>query len=226
MKLKSLSIGTILVITLTTANASDQFSTLEGVQAEAMTSAEMDSVQGKTDIFAQIMAGTDPLGQQIAQFQQNLVQQNMGDPQIQAQYQQHLANGGGGTLAEYAYGWAATGGYTPQGYAAYGATSTQIANQYHTAIQGYWDAQQGSADALAGLNQGYFDNQVEAGYGLGGNGTFYNSYTGSNEVLPYTWQPGTVNTYNGSNYHVDPIGTYWQIDPSGYMYGVSPTYGQ
>ncbi|MBA2492887.1 MAG: hypothetical protein H0V34_14775 [Gammaproteobacteria bacterium] len=179
-------------------------------------------------IYDQIMAGTDPLAQQMHQTVQGIVQQNVRNPQIQAMYQQHLANGGGGTIEEYAYGWAATGGYTAQGYAAYGATSAQIANEQQQAMAEYRAAQANSAAAIAGLNQGYFNNQVEAGNGLMGNGGYYSSYDGTNQVLPYGWQPNTVNSYNNQNYYVDPHGQYWQIDPnnSGWMYGVDPTYGR
>lgn len=226
MKLKSLLTTTILAITAATAQADEQFSTLGGIQAQVMTAAEMESVQGKTDIYQQIMNNTDPLGQQLSQFYQGVIQQNVADPRVQAGYNAWIANGGGGTIEEFAYGWAATGGYSAQGLANYGATSAQINVQQQQAITNYFNSQGTYAEAYGEYTGGFQGNITEAGNGLMGNGTFYNPNTGTNEVLPYTWQPRTVNTYNGSNYYVDGLGTYWQMDPSGYFYGLSPTYGQ
>jgi hypothetical protein len=220
MKLRALSIVTILGIALTNANADEPFSALGGIQARAMTSAEMDAVQGKTDWYALIAADQAAQDSII----NGIVQQNMANPQVQTGYNQWIANGGGGTYEEYAYGWAATGGYSAQGLANYGATSADIANQYQNAIQGYWDAMGNYQDAYGAYTGSFSAHMNDAGNGLAGNGTFYNSYSGMNEVLPYTWQPGTVNTYNGSTYYVDPVGTYWQFDQNGYMYGVSPTW--
>ncbi|MGH8504153.1 MAG: hypothetical protein ACREVE_17190 [Gammaproteobacteria bacterium] len=51
MKLASKLTATVLALNLATAQADEQFSTLEGIQAQAMSSEEMDAVQGKNFDF-------------------------------------------------------------------------------------------------------------------------------------------------------------------------------
>lgn len=151
-----------------------------------------------------------------------IVQQNMQDPQIQALYQQHLASGGGGSFEEFAYAYAATGGFTPQGYAAYGQTSSTIAAQQSGTMEDYWAAQDANADAMGAYSSGYIANSQEMGNVIAGNQTYYGS--DGSAVLPYGWQPDSYNTYNGQSYYVDQSGQYFQVDPnnSGWMYPINP----
>ena len=51
MKLASLFVTTVLALNLATAQADDQFSALEGIPAQAMSTEEMDAVQGKNFDF-------------------------------------------------------------------------------------------------------------------------------------------------------------------------------
>ncbi len=176
---------------------------------------------GATDWYGMV---NQQAAEQVA-YVQGIVQQNMANPQIQAQYRQALANGYRGSIDQYAYGYAATGGYTPQGYANYEATSAQIAAQQQNAMNGYQAAVQNSRNAIDGLNDVYSRNTNEAGNGLMGNGTYSSPYPNANQVLPDGWQPNTVNHYQGQDYWVDHAGNYFHVDPnnSGWMAPVYST---
>lgn len=200
MKLKSILTAPVLALTLVAANA------------------------GATDWYGMV----NQQAAEQAAYVQGIVQQNMANPQIQAQYQQALANGYQGSIEQFAYGWAATGGYSDGGKANYAATSRQIATQQQNAMNGYHAAVENSRNAMNGLNDGFSRNMQEAGNGLMGNGTYSSPYPNSNQVLPYGWQQNTVNQYNNQHYWVDHAGNYYHIDPnnSGWMAPVYPTYGR
>lgn len=149
-----------------------------------------------------------------------IVQQNMQNPQVQALYQQHLAAGGGGSFEEFAYAYAATGGFTPQGMAQYGQTSAAINAQQAEAMANYRQAQADSAAALNAYSGGYVQNSQEMGNVITGSATYYGPQ--GSTVLPYGWQPDTTNTYNGQTYYVDAYGQYNWVDPnSGWYYPIN-----
>lgn len=152
---------------------------------------------------------------------QGIVQQNMQNPQIQAMYQQHLASGGGGSFEEFAYAYAATGGFTPQGMAYWGQVQQGINTQQRDAMAGYRAAQANSAAAINAWNSNYYQNSQEMGNVIVGNATYYGPQ--GSTVLPYTWQPNTYNSYNGQTYYVNYSGQYYWIDPnnSGWMYPIN-----
>lgn len=160
-------------------------------------------------------------GQQMEMqaMQQQIIQQNMNDPNVIALYNQQVAAGlFSGDLAAFAYKYAATGGLSAQGYSNYNNTTNQIADQYRGAFNDYNQSVQAYRDAYSGYTGGYSANSQEAGRGLMGQST-YQGY-GNGQVLPQTWQPNTYNTYNGNTYYVDQGGQYYMADPngSGYWY--------
>ena len=155
-------------------------------------------------------------GQQMEMqaMQQQIIQQNMNDPNVIALYNQQVAAGlFQGDLASFAYKYAATGGMSAQGYANYNNTTNQIAEQYRGAYNDYNEGLQNYRDAYSGYTGGYATNAAEAGRGLMGQST-YQGY-GNGQVLPHTWQPNSYNTYNGNSYYVDEGGRYYMADPNG-----------
>lgn len=150
-----------------------------------------------------------------------IVQQNMNNPQVQAMYQQHRAQGGQYSFEQFCYMYAATGGFTPQGTAYWQQNEANISRQQQQAWANYQNAQAQSAAALQDWRNGYSANQAEAGNIMQGYQT-YSTPGGGSQVLPYTWQPG-YQSYNNQSYYVDPSYNYYQQTPGGYYQQV-PTY--
>lgn len=103
----------------------------------------------------------------MAQRQQQIVQDNLNNPQAMAAYRAG-ACGPGLTPQQFAYKYAATGGCTPQGYANYNNTTRQIAANDQAAYQRYQAAQAARAQAMAQQQQGFANNQYQTGMQLGG----------------------------------------------------------
>jgi hypothetical protein len=187
---------------------------------------------GSTDAFGQVYYGGYHLGpdygqlinQQMAEMNNTVrmaqqraneaVEKAMQDPRCRAMHQQHLQQGGRTSLRDFAYWYVATAGGTPEGARRYMNSEFNNQAKEKAAVQGLWDAQQKSRQAMAAWQQGYFNNQVEAGNILSGNMT----YTGSNGqqyVLPYI-QPGYyLNPQTGVLFHLDQFGRYHMQDTSG-----------
>lgn len=163
------------------------------------------------------------VAQQNAQMNQmtaNIVQQNMANPQVQQAYQQHLAQGGGYSFEQFAYMYAATGGFSQQGMAHYQQVEMGIQQQQQHAMQDYRQAQAQSAAAMQGWRDNYYANQAEAGNVMQGNQTYQTPFSGP-QPLPYTWQPG-YHTHNQQNYYVDANNQYYQQAPDGWYYPLPP----
>ena len=184
--------------------------------AAMMTAAGAASAQDFTGMDISGMYNQWAAGQN-AQMQSGLndmISQNMQNPQVIAMYNQQVASGlFSGSLADFAYKYAATGGMSAGGYAAYNNTTNQIANQQRGAMADYNSAVDNYRNAYNGYTGGFSDNMTEAGNGLMGNSTYYGY--GDGQVLPHTWGYDTYNTYQGNNYYVDQSGTYWMADPNG-----------
>jgi len=141
----------------------------------------------------------------------NIMDTNMNDPRIQQMYLQAVQSGQfQGSLADYAYAYAYTGGFSNIGYQNAMNTNNQIAAQNSQMMNDYFTSQQAYKDAYNGWTGGYAANQWEGGLGLMGQNT-YNSNWGQQQ-LPHTWQPGTYD-YNGNSYYVDQSGQYYMADP-------------
>jgi len=153
--------------------------------------------------------------QQNAYFQQRVQQMNqanMANPQVQAAYQQYRAQGGAASFEQFAYMYAATGGFSQQGMQNYNQTSQNINAQQQKAWNGYQQAQQQRQQAVGQWQNGYHRNQNEAGYNLTGQATY--STPNGPQVLNYNNQPGSYQV-NGQNYYMDPNGNYYYIHPNG-----------
>ncbi|MBS2036378.1 hypothetical protein JST97_15415 [bacterium] len=143
---------------------------------------------------------------------QQIVQANMANPRVQLAYQQYRAQGGQASFQEFAYYYAATGGFSQQGIQNYNQTSQDISAQQQKAWDGYRQAQQQRQQAVQQWQNGYSRNQNEAGYNLNSQAT-YSTPVGP-QVLNYNSQPGYYQ-YNGQTYYKDPRGNYYYIYPNG-----------
>jgi hypothetical protein len=169
----------------------------------------------------------DWAGQQNAQMQQQtqqIIYQVQQDPRFRSMYQQYLASGGTATPEQYAYSYAATGGFTPQGMQIYQNSEAMSAAKIQSAWQGYQNSVQGYRDAYGNYTGGYSANQNEFGNTVSGNSSYVDPGTGSSYVVPHTWQPGTYNQHNGQHYYVDQSGQYFWVDPNNndWMYPIYP----
>lgn len=165
--------------------------------------------QSQAQMNATLAAGQQQVNQ--------IVQQKMQDPQVQAAYQQHLQQAAQNGMQAYdfptfAYYYAATNGFSQEGLATYRSNETANMAREQEAWRGYQNAQ-GAARAAIDENNAHFSNNMnEAGNQLMGNSTYVGE-TGS-QVLPHTWQPNTYNSYQNHNYYVDENGQYWKADPN------------
>ncbi len=143
--------------------------------------------------------------------QEQIIQQNMANPQIVAMYNQMVASGQfHGDLSTFAYNYAATGGF--QNTRGYYDTSNNIVNNERRAWNEYQGSVENYRNAYGGYTGGFSENMQEAGRGLMGQSTYY-GYSGSQQ-LPHTWGANTTNYHQGNYYYVDESGTYWMADPN------------
>ena len=158
---------------------------------------------------------------QMQQMTNGIVAQNMNNPQVQAMYQQHRAQGGQYSFEQFCYMYAATGGFTPHGISQWRQSEANIAQRDQQSWRDYQNAQYRSSAAMQDWRNGYYANQNEAGNVMQGYQT-YATPNGGTQVLPYTWQPG-YHSYNNQSYYVDPSYNTYQQSPGGY-YQQTPVY--
>ncbi len=174
------------------------------------------SLAGAQDFTAMINAQMAEMDATLAQAQQRvdgIVQQKMQDPVVQEAYQQHVARARAAGLPAwnfetFAYNYAATGGFSPQGVAAWQQNEAANNARVMSAWQGLQAAQADRAAAQADNSAAFARNQNEFGNQLMGNST-YAAPNGYSNVLPHTWQANTYHNYNGNAYYVDDGGRYY-----------------
>jgi hypothetical protein len=174
------------------------------------------ALAGAQDFTAMINAQMEQMNAMIAQGQQQvngIVQQKMQDPAVQAAYQQHVARAQATGLQPwnfetFAYNYAATGGFSASGVAAWQQNEAANNARVMEARRGLQAAQANRAAAHAELADGFARNQNEFGNQLMGNSTFA-APNGHSSVLPHTWQPDTYHVYQGNTYYVDQGGRYY-----------------
>ncbi|WP_395702770.1 hypothetical protein [Aquabacterium sp.] len=174
---------------------------------------------------AMIQRQMQAMNQNIARGQQmvnNVVQQRMQDPSVQAGYQQYLQQMAAAgrqpmNYQTYAYYHVYTNGFSAQGMAHMRNTESGIQAREQASWQGWQQAQAQRGQAQQAWRDGYYRNQQEAGRGLMGQST-YTAGNGSTQQLPHTWQRNTMNEYQGQTYYVDASGQYFQRGADGYWY--------
>jgi hypothetical protein len=142
-----------------------------------------------------------------------IISQNVNDPQVVQMYHQYRANGYQGSLEQFAYDYAANGGFTREGI----LNNYQVTQDINRRDQGNWNnyvnSQGAYADAYNGYTTGFSNNMQESGLGLMGQSTYNGAY--GSQQLPHTWGAGTSHYYGGNDYQVDQSGNYWMADPNG-----------
>ncbi len=179
------------------------------------------------DLNAMNNAFNAQLNAQMGATQNSIIRRNLADPHVMALYRQHLAQGGRMTPEQFAYAYAATGGFTPQGYANYNNTSRQIGEQLQGSMQGLRNAEAARAQAQGQWSAGYINNQQEAGRGLMGQGSYVDPRSGSPVQLDYL--PSAQPSYNpqtGMYYMQDANGNYYASRGDGNWVPMAPAYGR
>jgi len=176
------------------------------------------------DWSAMIQHQMNLMNQRLAQGQQQInqiVQQRMQDPQVQAAWQRYLAQTGGRPAMDYptfTYNYIYTNGFSADGIAH--ARRTEAGNQAaeQRARQGLQQAERDRAAAQQAQRDGYFGHQQEAGRGLAGQSTYQGPQ--GRTVLPHTWQPNSMHQHGGQTYYVDGGGRYFVRGSDGWWYPV------
>lgn len=184
--------------------------------AAAALLAALPVLAGAQDFTAMINAQMAQMNATLAQGQQQvnaIVQQRMQDPVVQAAYREHVARAQASGLQPwnfetFAYNYAATGGFSAQGVAAWQQNEAANNARVMEAWRGLQAAQADRAAAQAQNAAGFSNNMTEAGNQLMGNSTF-SSPNGYSNVLPHTWQADTYHVYEGNTYYVDQGGRYY-----------------
>lgn len=164
----------------------------------------------------------EQLAAQMQQGEQQIVQQLMQNPDCIARYQQHVAAGGALSFPQFAYQYAATGGFSSDGIARYRAGESANQQREQQAWAGYRTAQDQRAIAQNGYAQGYFNNQVEAGNVLQGNSSWVDPATGQNRALAYSGQNVYVDPNSGQAFYRDNSGQYYAQGQDGGWYAMTP----
>ena len=110
---------------------------------------------------------------------QQIIDEVYQDPRFQSMYWQYVNSGGTATIAQYAYSYAATGGFTPQGMQIYQNSEAMSAAKVQSAWQNYQNAVAGYRDEYGNYTGGFSKNINEAGNILMGNSTYIDPGTGS-----------------------------------------------
>jgi hypothetical protein len=159
---------------------------------------------------------------QMQQMEQAIVQRAMQDPNCAAMYRQHQAQGGTLSYAQFAYQYAATGGFTPEGIARYRGVEADNQRKERDAWNGYRGAQDARAAAQQAWRDGYAHDQNEAGEVLRGNTSWVDPATGETRALSYTGANAYTDPQSGREYRRDDSGRYYVQGADGLWYPMTP----
>ncbi|MBL8892518.1 MAG: hypothetical protein JNL67_21255 [Planctomycetaceae bacterium] len=168
---------------------------------------------------------------QMQQAENQIINQNMDDPRVQQMYQQYLQAGspyGQMNAQQFAYYYAATGGFSREGMINYHQTTREINARDRAAQVGY----RNHVNNLWGAtNQERFDvyNRQQRDFGdLMSGSTWYSSSGGDDRsYLPYTAQQGqTYTDYYGRTFMMDSMGHYQMVDPNGNLSHLNPVWNR
>ena len=168
-------------------------------------------------MFNASMQDFNNLNAQITASERSVVAQGMANPQVQMMYRQHQAQGGRMSPQEFAYWYAATGGFSQRGMRQFRQSESANQAKEMNAWRGWQDAQQDrTAAQTAYMNSGHANN-AEFGNQLMGNSTYINPYNGQPQVLPHTLQNHSYyRDTTGNVYYRDGMGNYHMSNGNGY----------
>ena len=157
--------------------------------------------------------------QQMQQQQNAIIQRTMANPDCQAKYQQHIAQGGRLSYPQFAYQYAATGGFSAQGMANYRQSESANQQREAAAAKGLRQAQAARGQAQQQYAAGYARNQAEAGEVLRGNSSWVDPSNGQQRALPYMGPNGGYqDPQTGQRYWRDGNGQYFAQASNGGWY--------
>ena len=171
----------------------------------------------------QMMQKEQMLQQQMQQNTAVIVQQTMVNPDCAGKYRRYLTYGGRMNYETFAYYYAATRGFSPEGIAYFNQTELRNNAAEMAALMRLRDAEQQSGQAIGQWQNGFSANQNEFGNLLMGNSTYFNPQTGTNQVLQHV-QPNvpTTDPNTGHVYQMDNLGNYYVMMPNGSWYPMGP----
>ena len=159
---------------------------------------------------------------QMQQMEQGIVGRAMQDPNCAAMYRQHQAQGGTLSYAQFAYQYAATGGFTADGVARYRSSEQDNQRREQNAWAGYRNAQDERGAAQQTYMDGYAHNQNEAGEVLRGNSSWVDPNNGETRALSYTGPNAYADPNSGQQYRRDASGQYYVQGADGLWYAMTP----
>lgn len=154
------------------------------------------------------MSGFDNLNEAMRRTEQQIINANMNNPQVNAMYQQHVAQGGTMSYQEFAYYYAATGGFSQQGMQQFRNNELNNQRQEQSAWNGYMNSVNDYRNAYNNYTNSWQNIQSQRGDLLTGNWNYYDPSNGQNYYLPYT-------TPAGGYYYDSGSGNTFQMDGSG-----------
>lgn len=161
-------------------------------------------------------ARSQQLDREIQARTADIVQRTMQNPDCYAKYQQHVAQGGTLSYPQFAYQYAATGGFTPDGIQHYRTSEQQNQQREYQAWQELQRAQRERSQAQQQYADGYSRNQNQAGDVLQGRSWWIDPTTGRRQSLAYIGpNQGYVDHKTGNRYWRDESGRYAVQTPSG-----------
>ncbi|MBO9661642.1 hypothetical protein [Dokdonella sp.] len=173
-------------------------------------------------MIRQVQQQQQAMNAQMQQRTQTLVAQAMQDPQCQAMYRQHLANGGRLSFPDFAYQYLATGHFSAPGIARYRQTEGDNQRRERAAYAGVREAERNLSNAIADGNAHFSDNQASFRQVLGGERTWVDPGNGNRVSLPYVGDAAPYTDQNGYVYQRDVDGRYFVRDPNGDVYEMTP----
>lgn len=171
------------------------------------------------------------LDYQMQQAQNQIVNQNMNNPAVQQMFQQYQNAGspyGQMTYEQFAYAYAATGGFSAQGMENYNRTTREINARDSAAQRDYQNYVNNLWSSTNQYRSEVYDRQQRDFGDLMTGSTWYgNSGDGQRYYLPYTAQQGQMYTDGyGRTFMVDAGGNYQMVDANGNQSYLNPVWNR
>lgn len=160
--------------------------------------------------------------QQMRRAEADVVQRAMQDPECQEMYRRHLAGGGQMSFPQFAYQYAATGGFSQRGMQIHRQSEAENQARERAAAAGVRRAEQQRGAAQGAYAEGYFRNQQEAGNLLQGRSSWVDPTTGDTRILPYMGPNDHYDPRTGNRFARDGFGNQWVMTPDGHWYPMAP----
>jgi hypothetical protein len=159
---------------------------------------------------------------EMQQMEQAVVARTMQDPNCRAMYRQHQAQGGTLSYEQFAYQYAATGGFSAEGIARYRSSEQDNQHREQNAWADYRAAQDQRGAAQQAYINGYAHDQNEAGEVLRGNTSWVDPISGETRALSYTGASAYSDPATNRQYRRDDSGQYFTQGADGLWYAMTP----